>query len=645
MNRYRQYGQLDDFPEVFGDVQFTRLDMKTDPATLPAGAVQVSENLRMDANGITVRGGISRQFLAGTYIGTIVKSGIYRPDGAEDRLVFITFNRMWLFNPADQTLAMYPLPAGETFLPGDTVDLVQGGIGAGTLPRLFIFHGLDNNTLSFDGAVVTVGTHIPKASIGLFYQNRLAVASGAQNISTSDFLAFDLDANWNLLNQFQIEKGGADYLVGFMAYQGDYVLIGTRKKWFVAYFDPGLGTNSPYTGALSNQSWLRLLTAEAGPVGREAMLAAAGMIWFVSDSGIYAFAPNLNNELVPLGRPLSAEILPAFSRMNGAAASGATIAQFGYRIYFALPISDVPVAITNFSAVNHYTNGVVLPQTLPFLLTQGAIATITTGTAHGLSAGDMVQLSGLMSGSLNTSWPVLAVIDTLNFQVAIPTSTGAVLTGQRATAQRLAMRNNLIAVLNTSNRDAEHPLGVWESLDTLPQGFYADALRIADYGPQRRLWIVDAVRGPALYEQGAVDEVGDVVGGVALPFTLPVTLYPANFASVPVAGRLVSRAYRWEGTLGSPHGTIAYNRRVRASEVRLATRTGDAATVICRVRIPGRLQQEYTQTFTADPNQPDAAVYQRVSARGLEAEVEVQATSGQPTIRSLEIQVMKSGTY
>ena len=639
MKRYRQYGPLDDIPEVFGDVQFERLDMKSDPATLPTGAVQVSENLRFDVNGARVRAGIRRQFPADTNLGAILHAGIYKPPGEEDQFALVTARKLWLFQPSDQSLKSYPFPTGEVFEASDAIDVIQGNIGAdSTLPLLTILHGLDQNVLSFDGTVVTVAPAIPRSEFGLYYQNRLAVNSGLQTLSLSDFLDFGV---WFQLNQFQIELGGADYLVGLMAYQSDYVLIGCRKKWFVAFFDPNLITEG-YSGGLQNSSFLRLLTNETGPLGREAMLAAMGLIWFVSDLGIYAFQPNLNNELVPLGRALSAEISPVLARLNATAAAGACIQQFGYRIYFALPISDVPVAIVAISLVEETMSGVTLPQTLPFLLSEGALATVTTGTPHGVSQGERVELTGLAM-DMNGQWTVLSVPDEHTYLVAVPTSQ-EVLVGSQAMSQRLAARNNVVAVLNTNNRDSAHPVGMWESIDLLPNGFYADWLRLANYGAQRRLWVVDAAKGPCLYEEGAVDEVGDVQGGIALPFTLPITLGTVNFASVPVAGRMVSRAYRWEGMLGSPHGTIAYQRRIRASEARLTLNADDAGNLITRLRIPGRPVAEETVAFSGASG-PDQTVATRLWGRALEAEMEFRSTAGNPTLRALEVQVLKSGFY
>ncbi len=189
--------------------------------------------------------------------------------------------------------------------------------------------------------------------------------------------------------------------------------------------------------------------------------------------------------------------------------------------------------------------------------------------------------------------------------------------GTRATSQTLATRNNTIAVLNLNNRDQDHPAGMWESIDLLPGGFYADWMRVADAGSQRRLWVIDAVKGPAIYEEGDVDEVGDVIGGVNLPVDLPVDLSEANFASVPVSGRLVSRAYRWDG---AGRGSVAYGRPVRSTEVRLVLNEGDTGTVTTRLRTPNKPLIERAKYF-AFAGLTDVPVLTRPFARALEVEL------------------------
>lgn len=623
MNRYRTYGRLDDVPEISGDAQFKRLDMQSDPATLPPGVVQRSENFRFDAQGARVRAGVARQFAPGTDVGQILLAEVYLPDRANDRFALVTGRQLAIFDPANQTVQSFPFPSGETIEDGEAVDFVQGGLGSGTTPTAWILRGFDKDALKFDGSAVKVDSAFKKGEFGLFYQDRFAVASTTQALSVSDFLDF---GTWSELNQFQILKGGDDFLMAFVAYKEDFVIIACRKKFFLAFFDPSTSTGGYSGGLKTDSSFLRELTREAGLVGRRAIKEAAGLIWIISDPGIFAFQPQLDQKLTVLGLPISADIQPIMDRLSAKYASGAAIERLGYRLYFAMPISGEKVKVSDITVATTTTLGLTLPFTLPALLSNGGLATVETETPHDLSPGDSVALAGVLDANLNGEFIVLSVTDSTHFTVGTNAQQGATV-GELATMQHVATRNNTIAVLNLNNRDQMHPQGSWESIDILPSSFHADFLKIADYGSSRRLWVVDRELGPALYEQGDADEIGTIEGGVTLPFTLPVTLSAANFATVQIPGRLTGR----ENSFGQ------FAREVRAGRARLTLSDGDAGTLTLRVETPDAIVWEKTRDFSYEGNS-DRYARKRCGKRGLNARVEITTTAGRPTVRSLEIE-------
>jgi hypothetical protein len=142
---------------------------------------------------------------------------------------------------------------------------------------------------------------------------------------------------------------------------------------------------------------------------------------------------------------------------------------------------------------------------------------------------------------------------------------------------------------------------------------------------------VDRDNGPAVYEEGDFEETSDAVGGLALPFTLPAYLSAANFQSVPVAGRIKSRSFRWG----------AFPRHVRAVEARLKTRANDQGTLTALVRTPDRGNWETTRTW--DDTNEDTAVRKRCGKRGLEAEITVTSVAGRPIVRSLGVEITEAG--
>ena len=647
MNRYAKYGQLDDAPKVTGDAGFTRLDILTDPAMLPAGTLSICENMRFDNNGTTVRAGMSRQFPAGDGITQIYGAAVFKPAADEDYIAFVTATYLCLFNLTTQAFNYVMFPSGQTIEDTDAVNLVQGGVGMGTLPQIYILRGVNKSVLQYDGNTNSIAvastlsplTHTVNAgfapgSFALFYQDRMAVVAG-QNVMVSDFLDF---TNFTLLNQFQILKGGNDYLQCLLAYQGDYVLVGTRQGWYIAYFDPSVGTGG-YLGGVSDTSFLRHLTQEAGPVGPDAALEAMGLIWFIAAAAVYAFQPQLDNQLVVLGKPLSADIQPIMDRMCLAYSQGASIERYGYRLYFAWPISDAPLMVSDITSQLTTVSGLTLPFTLPTLFYTNTIATVTTGTTpHNLATGDRVQLTGSANAGLNGEFPVYGVVDNFNFQVAF-TNGSSLEPGAQMYAQRLATRNNCIGVYNLNNK-------AWESIDWLPTGIYADWLLPVEHASQRRLVVVDQDQGPFLYEDGDADEVGTVLGGIRLPFTLDVVLSAANYASQPITGRLVTRSFRWGAGSDVWTGSLTNQsaRKVRHAEVRATLDSNSALTLTLNARTPNYRLWSASRAFTAAQFQTaDAPLRKLCGERALEAQVEIDTNGGRPTIRSIAIETADVG--
>lgn len=622
MNQYAAYGPLDSQPAPVGDREFRRLDMRTDPATLPPGSYPRSENMRFDVDGARARGGIARQLAAGDTVEAIYAAAVYRPDGQTDRIALVNGSRLTLFDPATQTTARYDFPAGETVTADDDVAVVQGGISSGTTPDLYVLRGFSKTVLKFNGSAVSTLASFKQGNAAIFYQDRMGVISSAHELNASDLLDF---TTWSALAQFQILKGSDDKLVHLRAYQKDYVLIGSRKRWFIAHFDAKVSGSAGvgYAGNVADSSFIRELTREAGVVGKHAAHESNGMIWFVSDRGIYAFQPRLDLELTVLGKPVSTDIQPIMDRLSAEYASRSAIQHSGHRLYFALPINGESVLVSTAVAGAEAT-ALELPFDLPASLGGGYTVTVTTSTSHDLATGDRVRLRGLVDSNFNGDHLVTSVTSSTTFTIDVEDTNGLG-AGNRAYVHKIAERPNAIAVYNLA-------LEAWESIDFLPANLFADYLVIADAQSQRRLWLVDADLGPCLYEEGEADEITDELGGLALPFDLPAELSAANFGSVPVAGRLDSRVYQFNGVV----------RQVKAGSARLDLGADDAGTVQLTVRSPSRTAWTGSKTFDG-LTESDRNVRLRCGRRGLEAQLSITMTGGRPAVRQLVVEVMNNG--
>lgn len=630
MNEYRTYAQLDDQTLSLGDKQFLGLNMLDDPTTLPPGIVARSESMRFETNGARARGGTARQLTAGDTVETIQCAGVYRPDNSNDRIALVNSTRLTLFNPYTQTTARYDYPVGETVDAADDSEIVQGGVGTGTTPLLYIGRGFDKDVLKFDGTSVTVDSTFKRFSSCIFFGDRMGAISSLWEINASDLLDF---ATWSAFAQFEILKGGDDYLVHIRPYQKDYVLIGARKKWFIAHFDPVTDATTGQADGILGTSFMRELTREAGIIGKRACNESNGKIWSVTDRAIFAFQPRLDLELTVLGAPISAPIQPIMERLSADYVRHSGIEHSGHRQFFALPISDEKIALASASA--SLAGDLHLPFTLPAIIGGGYLVTFTTEEDHNMSAGDTVQLTGNIDAALNVTRNVLSTPASDQFVINLETSSTGV--GGRAFMQKLATRPNVLAVWNFAlpkqSREPDAPDGAWESIDFLPAGLFADFLVIADApGGQRRLWIVDADLGPCLYEEGEADEIGDTPGALTLPFFLPVQFSSANFESTPVAGRLKSRTLQWGGVA----------RQVKAGSARMILGGADAGTLTLTVRTPGRAEWSGSREFDG-LTESDVPVRKRCGRRGIEAEVEVVTSGGRPAVRQLLVEVVNSG--
>jgi len=635
MNSYRNFGPNDDQVQPVGDRAFLGLDLRSDATTLPAGIVARSENGRMETYGWQVRAGIARQLTAGDTVETIFCAGVYRPADDNDRIAMVNASRLTLFNPEDQSTARYDYPAGQTVTVDDQVELIQGGVSVGTVPDLYILRGFDKAVLKFNGSSVAVDSNFRKGRTGIFTQDRMAVIDSLWSIAASDYLDF---TTWSALAQFNITKGGDEYLVHLREYQKDYVLIGSRKRWFIAHFDPQVSTTQGvgYAGGLQDTSFLRSLTREGGIVGKRASAEVNGRIWVVKDRSIYAFVPRLDNELTVLGEPIGADIQPLLDRMSSDFSERCSIQPLGQRVYCALAISAPKVKISSV-VVGAESTALELPFDLPAVLGGGYIVTLTTETDHGLATGDLIQITGAIDDGVNGRRRlVTSVTDSRTFTIDITDSNGLGV-GERAYVQKIAERPNCIAVWNLAlptppGRSSDRPTGNWESIDFLPSGVFADFLVLADANGSRRLWLVDEDLGPCLYEEGETDEITDEVGGLSLPFDLPAELSASNFGSVPVAGALKSRVYQW-GEL---------SREVKNGKVRVNLAGDDAGTVTLTVRTPGRTPYVAAKDFDG-LTQTDDTLRVRAGRRGIEADLELVSTSGRPAVRALTVEVMNTG--
>lgn len=608
-------------PVLDGDDTFLGVDLRTHPAELPPGVLSLAENVRLTNGKPTPRGGVAWQTPAALPLGgTIRHAAVFRPDDDHDKLALVLPDRLLLWDTTTGLYTRFDFPAGYTIDAGDARDFIQAGVGSGTTREAYILRGFTKHVLKFNGSTFTAqpqptGTPpsggFPWSEFGMFYQDRIACNHTEQAFSVSDFLDF---TTWSQLAQFQILKGGDDRLMGAIPFQGDKVLLAGRKSIHVAYFDP-LASTGAYSGNLNGEtSYLRQITRRFGCVARRTVIEDGGAVYFLSDHGFVRLTATLDLELIGSQVALTTRLQPLMDRLSSNYAGGACAVADRERVYLALPINPEAVMVETAQV-------------------SGGGTLVTTAAAHGLAVGDLVELSGFpqVGRLLNGIQTVVTAPSETTFTVApVPSTSAAVPGANRTWAQQVVTRNNTILVLNKVNAGEANGMPVWESVDTLPDGVFADFLIVADAGSQRRVWLVDATLGPALIEEGLGDEDGTWAGGVPVPTTLPVTLTTPNYNQETIGGRFRTRRFAM--------GNVAQAKPIRNARVRMEIGVGDAATVTLRAYGPDEVRTDTAET--AQDVAEDDVVTVGYGGRGTGAEVEVEFVAGQPAVNSVSVETL-----
>ena len=149
----------------------------------------------------------------------------------------------------------------------------------------------------------------------------------------SDLLASD---NFTTADsQFRINKGSADYLVGFHPYQEDQLIVFNRNSIHLI-------NNVATTSAANTYE----ITRQYGCVARKSIAASGPQIYFLSDSGVMVMQQGLDpakglgvaiSKVSGEAIPLSQQIQDQFADVNFANASGAAGIVYDNKYWLAVP--------------------------------------------------------------------------------------------------------------------------------------------------------------------------------------------------------------------------------------------------------------------------------------------------------------------
>ena len=357
MPRYKPMGRMDDPVLAEGDRGFRGIDSYLEPTTLEGGLVETSQNMRLDGDIASVRKGI--EFKAGavtlTYsAGTeeVFATTLFSdPSTGNEYIACATKDKVILWNESNNTGINVDYTGAEVVATADGASFCQ------SLQKLILFRGENKDPLEWDGdltdtnadgtvdstfdlknnASPTAGrVECPRTDFGVFFANRLIVpqpSDSAYTIIMSDLL--DTDNFYAAESQFRINRGTADFLVGFTPYLENQLLVFFRNSIHLI-------NNVATTSAAA----VFEITRQRGCVARKSIAASGPQYYFLSDDGVFTLQQGLDpskglgvaiskvsGEAIPLSRPIQDQ----FKEVNYAAADKACGIVFDNKYFLACP--------------------------------------------------------------------------------------------------------------------------------------------------------------------------------------------------------------------------------------------------------------------------------------------------------------------
>ena len=357
MPRYKPMGRMDDPIQVEGDRGFRGIDSYLEPTTLEGGLVETSQNMRLDGDIASVRKGI--EFKAGavtlTYsAGTeeVFATTLFSdPATGNEYIACATKDKVILWNDSNNTGINVDYTGAEVVAAADGASFCQ------SLQKLILFRGKNKDPLEWDGDLTDTNTdgtvdstfdlknnasptagrvECPRTDFGVFFANRLIVpqpSDSAYTIIMSDILS--TDNFYAAESQFRINRGTADFLVGFTPYLENQLLVFFRNSIHLIN-----------NVAITSAAGVFEITRQRGCVARKSVAASGPQIYFLSDDGVFTLQQGLDpakglgvaiskvsGEAVPLSRPIQDQ----FKEVNYAAADKACGIVFDNKYFLACP--------------------------------------------------------------------------------------------------------------------------------------------------------------------------------------------------------------------------------------------------------------------------------------------------------------------
>jgi len=208
-------------------------------------------------------------------------------------------------------------------------------------------NSIPGNVQTASGYTTADGS-LPASDFGFYFQNRIVCKYADTKLGVSDILSELFDFQ---LNNFNINQGGNDSIVGVLPWIENQFLVFMQKSIYVAFVEP---TTYGQGAAPGVNSQITIVTTQIGCLSRRSIASAGQFVFFLSGKGVHMLTPQLDLKLLGNTLPLSEPIDDFFDNLNYAAADKTVSSYYDNRFFMALPINGAtrPNAILVYNVLN-----------------------------------------------------------------------------------------------------------------------------------------------------------------------------------------------------------------------------------------------------------------------------------------------------
>lgn len=242
---------------------------------------------------------------------------------------------------------------------------------------------------------------IPQSVRSLFFQNRLFIPFGNDEVAVSDFN--DYTRYVPILQEFRINQGSSDRLVTIEKFNDTSVIAFKEHSIYAV--------NNVY-GSL-NAVQLDEITNRFGLVAARSVAHVGSDLWFLSELGVMSIRQTEQNKLQGVAMPISEPIQPLIDRINWRYAADAVAAYWDNKYYLAVPLDDAE-KLGDELTLGQFSYDFATGNISIFGLTNGAVyrwvkgandTSITNGTKTITATGEITVTANylILVGSLTAS--------------------------------------------------------------------------------------------------------------------------------------------------------------------------------------------------------------------------------------------------